>query len=204
MIDENKLDAIVSEIRSRAEWEEQYYTGDENNHIAEYVDSIGYGGEMLHMVEDRIRDDYDIKRDTTDDEYQYLKSLLKLDQREAAEKIRELCTLDFDHTYHSNLYEICSMQLGELEIDISDIDGIKELTLEEIEYVVRQCRDFAHISTYADGSMANYIHIDMSYSRWYLSLDMDKVSEAAEAAKSAPVTKLTKLKLILGGVRLKI
>jgi hypothetical protein len=199
MINEEKLDAIVDQLRSEAEWTESYYTENEDNSIAEYVDSVGYGGELLHMVEDRIRDDRHLERDISEDEMAYLKAIIKLDKKTAAQKIREICTLSFDPTYYNNRYEVCSMQLGEQEVCIDHIEGLSDLTADEIKYVVDQVSGFAHLDTKSDGSLSSYMTIDMGYGRWYLSIDPDLLSD--QVKQTLPAPQKTQLKLISGGLR---
>jgi len=198
MINEEKLDAIVDQLRAEAEFFESYYTEDESNPIAEYVDSIGYGGEMMHMVEDRIRDDRHLERDISDEEMAHLKAIIKLDQKTAAQKIREICTLSFEDSYRAISYEVCSVQVREQEVCVDHIEGLSDLTADEIKYVIDQVRRFAHLSTCSDGSLSSYMTVDMGYGRWYLSIDPDLLSEQV---KKIPVPQKTKLQLISGGLR---
>ena len=199
LTNEEKLDAIVDQLRAEAEFTESYYTEDESNSIAEYVDSIGYGGEMMHMVEDRIRDDRHLERDISDEEMAYLKAIIKLDKKTAAQKIREICTLSFDPSYYSNLYEVCSMRLGEQEVSIEDVEGLSDLTADESKYVIDQVMRFAHLDTNSDGSLSSYMTVDMGYGRWYLSIDLDLLSD--QVKKTPPAPQKTKLQLISGGLR---
>lgn len=199
MINEEKLDAIVDQLRAEAEWTESHYTEDESNPIAEYVDLIGYGGEMMHMVEDRIRDDRHLERDITEDEMAYLKAIIKLDKKTAAQKIREICTLSFEDSYGAISYEVCSMQLGEQEVCIDHIEGLSDLTADEIKYVIDQVSGFAHLSTHSDGSLSSYMTVDMGYGRWYLSIDLDLLSD--QVKKTPPAPQKTQLKLLSGGLR---
>lgn len=199
MINEEKLDAIVEQLRAEAEWAENHYTENESNPIAEYVESIGYGGELLHMVEDRIRDDRELERDISNEEMAYLKAIIKLNKKTAAQKIREICTLSFDPTYYANSYEVCSMQLGEQEVCIDHIEGLSDLTGDEAAYVIDQVSRFAHLSTYSDGSLSSYMTVDMGYGRWYLSIDLDLLSD--QVKKTPPAPQKTQLKLLSGGLR---
>jgi hypothetical protein len=199
MINEEKLDAIVDQLRAEAEFTESYYSEDESNSIAEYVDSIGYGGEMMHMVEDRIRDDRHLERDIADEEMAYLKAIIKLDKKTAAQKIREICTLSFEDSYRAISYEVCSMKIGEQEVCVDHIEGLSDLTADEIKYVIDQVRRFAHLDTNSDGSLSSYMTLDMGYGRWYLSIDPDLLSD--QVKKTPPAPEKTKLQLISGGLR---
>jgi len=198
MINEEKLDAIVEQLRAEADWTESYYTKDESNPIAEYVDSIGYGGEMMHMVEDCIRNSRELERDISDEEMAYLKAIIKLDKKTAAQKIREICTLSFEDSYRAISYEVCSVQVREQEVCIDHIEGLSDLTAEEIKYVIDQVRRFAHLDTNSDGSLSSYMTVDMGYGRWYLCIDHDLLSD--QVKKTPPVPEKTKLQLISGGL----
>lgn len=192
-----KCESILEQLKARAEWSEDYYTSNTDNPVAEYVDSIGYSGELLHMVEDSLMR-LDRQGEITEEQVKYLQNIIKTHSRnEASRLIRELCTLDFEDSYYRRDRELCSMTLGEIEEQIDDIEGADDLTDEERDHIFSEASDFCHIT-----KDMQWMTVDMGYGRWYLQIDEDLLDEAMKKVeKEIPVVKKANLKLISGGVR---
>ena len=191
---EKKIEALVDRMRSEVEFVDDYYTSNEENPIADYVASVGYGGDLMHQVEDAIfHARYKLEDQLEPDEVDYLKALVKgyhpnnPNAREIVNAIIEITNLCFEPSYWVNDLELCSMTLGEIEHQLDDslVDDLKQLSDEEMDQFVDDANSYA---SYDKGS--NYIYVDHSYSRWYLELDVDKLRDLM---KSKPVESFVQL-----------
>lgn len=203
---EKKIEALVDRMRSEVEWCDEYYTSNPDNGTADFVQSVGYGGDLMHQVEDALKR-HDLKRQLDDDEYIYLEALVKAyhpnnpNARDIVNAIIDITNLCFEPSYWVNDLELCSMRLGEIEHQLDDdlVKDIKALSDEEMDQFVDDANSYA---SYDKGS--NYIYVDHSYSRWYLELDVDKLRDLMKSKSveslvplvAASAKKLNKLEVI--------
>lgn len=186
---EKKIEALVDRVRSEVEWCDEFYTTDDNNPHADYVASVGYGGDLMHQVEDALKR-HNFKRQLEDDEYMYFEALVKgyhpnkPNARDIVNKIIDVTNLCFEPSYWANDLELCSMQLGEIEhqLDESLVDDLSKLNDDDMDQFIRDVRSYVH---YDKGS--SYIYVNHDYSRWYLELDVDKLKDLM---KSTPIESL--------------
>lgn len=172
-----KLDKLVEELRDTVEVTDNYYTDNEDNAYAEFVSSVGYGGESIHAVEDRVRSLWkdDLISDT---DYDFFKAVFKFKQRDAAQIIADLSDLRFINNYRAVDYEVYSINLGEIEDQVPEdlFDKIKALNDDERSYLIDQSRDFCGLMISSDNKSA-YYYTDHNYERWALILDTDRLKE---------------------------
>ena len=187
-----KIEALVDRMRSEVEWCDEYYTSNEDNPHADYVASVGYGGELMHEVEDALKR-HNFKRQLEEDEYMYIEALVngyhpnKHNARAIVNKIIDITNLCFEPSYWANDLELCSMSLGEIEHQLDDdlFNELEALSDDEMEQFIRDVRSYVY---YEKGS--RFIHVDHGYSRWYLELNVDKLNDLM---KSTPIESISKL-----------
>lgn len=185
---EKKIEALVERMRSEVEFVDDYCTSNEENPTAYYVGSVGYGGELMHQVEDGIfHARYKLEDQLEPDEVDYLKALVKgyhpnnPKAREIVNAISEITNLCFESSYWVNDLELCSMQLGEIEHQLDDelYTELEALNEDEFKAFCDQVRSYVHYD-----KLNRYIYVDHGYSRWYLELDVDKLRDLM---KSKPI-----------------
>lgn len=181
-----KIDKLVQRMRDEVEFVDDYYTSNPDNGTADYVQSVGYGGDLMHQVEDALRRS-DLQRELEPDELDYIKALVKSyhpnnpHNRDIVNQLIDITNIQFESSYWVNTLELCSMQLGEIEHQIDD-ELYKELeALNEVEF--KAFCDQVRSYVYYD-KLSRYIHVDHGYSRWYLELNIDLLREAM---KSKPI-----------------
>lgn len=186
---ERKIEALVDRMRSEVEWCDDYYTSNEDNHAADYVASVGYGGELMHQVEDALKR-HNLKRQLEENEFMYLEALVKGyhpnkdNARDIVNAIIDITNLCFEPSYRPIDLELCFMSLGEIEHQLDDdlVKDIEALSDDEMNKFVDDANSYAF---YKKGS--DFIYVDHSYSRWCLELDVDKLRDLM---KSEPIESL--------------
>lgn len=166
-----RIDSILSAIEREDEATRDYYTHNEDNPVADYVASIGYGGELLHQVEDSLESIY-MRRtgsyrldERTDEICTFFQRLIKSgDRRAAVDALIEVCDLVCIGIYGDD-WELCSMTVGEVESQLSDelIERLNALTPIERAYVERQVC-----------IRGEYSYVPCEYDRWVMKLDYER------------------------------
>lgn len=170
---------LIEKIGARVELEceslSDYYLHSEENPVADYVGKIGYGGELLHEVEDRLdsiqrekfRMCYD--GDPVDEVCDFLRGFIKRDRRDAVDLLVECSTLECTDIYYG-AWVICSMTIGEVGNEISDElrSLLEKLTGEENQI----CEALFSVS-----KGTRWLYEPLNYNRWVMTLDPDKVME---------------------------
>lgn len=177
---ETKLKEIIAMVESQSEWINEYHTSNEDNFIAEYVASIGYGGELMYQVTDFLESiKHDGQRYVYHDHARasevcdYLLALIESNKNAAIDLIRQNSTLDCVDI-HYRYWELCSMTIGEIEEQVSDelAEKLAELSPIERAYVERET-----------GLRGDHIYEPMDYDRWVLILDYDAICEVIDQNK---------------------
>jgi hypothetical protein len=186
-----KINKIIKQINEVCEWTVDHYENDEGNSVAEFVDSLGYSGEMLHEVEEALTR-FDREGELNDEQINFIRNIIKSNKRNvAAEIIRGFCDLNcFDDIRYRDR-EICSMTIGEQEVELEFIKSIDTLTDEERAYVRKNANWYVN-------EKLTFASVGLDYTRWCLRIDEDKLND--EIINSS-TQKMPKLKLIVGGVR---
>jgi len=165
----DEVEKIIEELERIQLYIDGYYLESEENPVAEFVGSIGYGGELLHEVEDRLRsiktESYRMayQGDEVDTVCDFILRLIKTDKGTAIDFIQAHSKLERSDIYY-NAWEICSMTIGEIE------DQLEDQLVKRIEKLSKSDRALIDRQFCIKGS---WIYQDFNYDRWVKILDHD-------------------------------
>lgn len=172
----NGVDDIVEKINQEIEYMDDYYRSNEDNPVAEYVASFGYGGELLYEVEDRLRtmssdDRYCFM---SEDQIEFIEDLIALNRPNSlkVDVLQSFTTLRFIPDFYRRDDELVSMNCGEVECIISDevINQIEGLTEDERKEIENRCDAHVNLSMFA-------FYLDLNYCRWAMIVDIDRLDQ---------------------------
>lgn len=155
------LETLRAAIESEREWADDYYNTNDESPLAEYVAGAGYGGDMAHEIEDRVRDNRD---QWSDEVCEWITAQL------AAPSLGDL--LQFTELKSAGIYvtsnELCSAAVGECEHQLSD----------EIQAQLAALTDEERAAVCELESVRDdVIYVGDDYTRWVLTLDVERLEE---------------------------
>ena len=173
---EDELERIVESIDDDIKWAEEYYTQNEDNHVAEYVSSFNHGNADEDDVIDVIIRELDDEGDYSEQLIEAMKEFLE-NHENLFEYLEPHTELSPEHGFHQNDRAILSMQVGEMEHELSDEnkEALAKLTKPEREYVK------SNIKGYIQG---DYAYVCSEYDRWDLEIDLESLMESIKITVS--------------------
>lgn len=177
-----KLEKILEMIAANIESAEDYYTSNEINPVAEYVASMGYGGEIFHLIEDSLNHHENYLDDFDPEEIEFLRGILKLPRAEAVEQLQEITFLRHVNNIRHATNSIYRHDIGEIDHQFNDeiAESLNGLSPEEIDKLIELDGRENRISAITrDGKkeISNSVYLSMNYEAWVLVVDRKLLKE---------------------------
>lgn len=163
---EEKLDTLVGQFNSRAEWLTDYYTSNDENPIADYCTWGWKEGDTSELASRALSDAWDEDLQAAAE----FALSLGLDKDQLGQLLGETSELHYENSFGRNAGCVFSASIGEIEDQIckGESDGLCEaymaLNAEERDYVNRRA-DCPIKSGSGDWCLYIYTHDD---GYWYL------------------------------------